>query len=297
MLAELAALEPGPARRRFAWGCARAVLTASVTASRLGYAVLVAGALTGAVVLTDRVPYGPLHSGLIGLVAVLVVLSFVGRRPGLGPVAGAPVARAVRAAGYLLVGGTALSLVFGLREGGDPVDRAGAVFPFLTVTLSVYLVGFLVATRADRPVAIRALGIGFAAGLGATVLWLGAVLVTPPVPPTAGPALLAMVLAATVAGVASRSVLAAALAGTVTALGIWLLVSVLASLGPARLIPELAPHALTPADRLANSRIELVDPYVAVLLLGCLVAVALSLSAFATARTPRSHVRFDTGTS
>lgn len=287
MLAELAALAPGPARRRFAWGCARAVLAASVTVSRLGYAVLVAGALAGVVALTDRIAYQPLRGALIVLVAVLVVLSFVGRRRWLGPVAGGPVARSVRATGYLLVGGTALSLVLGLRDGGDPVDRANAVLPMLTITLSLYLAGFLVATRADRPVDTRALGTGLVAGLGGVALWLVPAIVFAPIPASPGWALATMVLAGIATGVTTRSVPAVPLAATVTALGIWLLVSVLASVGPASLIPELAPHALTPADRLADSRIELVDPYVAVLLLGCLVAGFLSLSAFASVRTRR----------
>jgi hypothetical protein len=61
---------------------------------------------------------------------------------------------------------------------------------------------------------------------------------------------------------------------------------VLAGHGPAWLIPDLMPAALTPADRLANSRIELVDPYIAMLLVAAVLAVALTIGSLATRRTP-----------
>jgi hypothetical protein len=66
---------------------------------------------------------------------------------------------------------------------------------------------------------------------------------------------------------------AALLAGTTAALLMFNAVVLLASYGPAKLIPALVPMALTPADRLANSRIELVDPYLWLLLLGFFVAL------------------------
>jgi hypothetical protein len=63
----------------------------------------------------------------------------------------------------------------------------------------------------------------------------------------------------------------------------------LSSYGPARLIPDLVPAALTPADDLANSRIEIQDPYVALLFLSCLLAFALSAACVVTRRpTPSS---------
>jgi hypothetical protein len=74
----------------------------------------------------------------------------------------------------------------------------------------------------------------------------------------------------------ARGLLAALHAGIVGALLIVVLVVVLSSYGPAGLIPDLVPAALTPADDLANSRIEIQDPYVALLFLSGLLAVALS---------------------
>jgi hypothetical protein len=55
----------------------------------------------------------------------------------------------------------------------------------------------------------------------------------------------------------------------------------LAQWGPDSLIPSITPHAL-PADRIAESRIELVDPYVLILVLSALTATALSLAAVLT---------------
>jgi uncharacterized membrane protein YccF (DUF307 family) len=75
---------------------------------------------------------------------------------------------------------------------------------------------------------------------------------------------------------------AALIAGTTAALLIFNAVVLLGAFGPAELIPSLAPHALTPADRLANSRTELVDPYLWLLLLGWFVAIGQ----WAAARAP-----------
>jgi len=49
-------------------------------------------------------------------------------------------------------------------------------------------------------------------------------------------------------------------------------------------IPDLVPAALTPARRIAESRIEVEDPYVAVLVLGGLLAALLSVVAVGTRR-------------
>jgi hypothetical protein len=54
------------------------------------------------------------------------------------------------------------------------------------------------------------------------------------------------------------------------------MVIVLSAFGPAGLIPDLAPAALTPAADLAQSRSEIQDPYVALMVLGCLIAVLQS---------------------
>lgn len=62
----------------------------------------------------------------------------------------------------------------------------------------------------------------------------------------------------------------------------------LSSYGPSGLIPDLARAALTPADDLAQSRDEVVDPYVALMFLGCLLAGVLSVVSIATRRQAAS---------
>jgi hypothetical protein len=68
------------------------------------------------------------------------------------------------------------------------------------------------------------------------------------------------------------------------------MVTGLSRYGPASLIPQIVPHALTLADRLANSRIEIEDPYVALLFLGDPMAAALGGLAAATRRAPVATV-------
>jgi hypothetical protein len=87
-----------------------------------------------------------------------------------------------------------------------------------------------------------------------------------------------------VRGSNERGLLAALCAGTVTMLLVFVLVVLLSSYGPPRLIPDLVPAALSPADDLANSRIEIQDPYVALLFLAGLLAVALCIASIATRR-------------
>jgi len=61
-------------------------------------------------------------------------------------------------------------------------------------------------------------------------------------------------------------------------------VVLLAGYGPDRLIPDLVPAALSPADDLANSRIEIEDPYVGLLAVAFLLAVTLSVTSLVTRR-------------
>jgi hypothetical protein len=57
----------------------------------------------------------------------------------------------------------------------------------------------------------------------------------------------------------------------------------LAHWGPDSLIPNITPHA-PPAHRVAESRIEIVDPYVLILVLSAMAATALGLAAVVTRR-------------
>ena len=72
-------------------------------------------------------------------------------------------------------------------------------------------------------------------------------------------------------------------------------VVLLSSYGPAWLIPDLVPMALSPADDLANSRIEIQDPYVAMLFLACLSALVLTVASIAGGRRVTAADRAATG--
>ena len=85
-------------------------------------------------------------------------------------------------------------------------------------------------------------------------------------------------------GGASAELLAGACAGTVASILILGVFTVLVAAGPAWLIPSLAPHALTPADQLADSRIEIHAPYLWLLLFGWLIAVGLCIVSLAAHR-------------
>jgi hypothetical protein len=280
MRAELAGIEPGRARWRFVAGCLRVVATQQRMPS-LGYAVLVVGALVTAVELTATVAYGPLRWGLFGFVTLLVAVSWLGRRPGLfGPVGPDRVARLVRGGGYLLVGGMASYVVLWLRAVSDPGQKVVGV-PVYTVLVTLYLVGFLAATASGAPATARVLATGFGCGLAAAAAWLALVFAWPPIPASIGPAVGLIGAAMGAAAWANRrrgAGLATLCAGTVAVLPIVLMVAGLSRYGPAGLIPNIVPDALTPADRLANSRIEIEDPYVALLVLGALTAATLAVA-------------------
>jgi hypothetical protein len=150
---------------------------------------------------------------------------------------------------------------------------------------------WVVATRLATD---RVLTTGAGTGLAAVALWTAVVLATPPVPASAGGALVAIASGMAVSAYANtgphgnphRGLLAALCTGTVAALVQFGVVVLLASYGPANLIPDLAPAALTPADDFAQSRAELVDPYVAILFLGWLMTVALVIAAAFTRTAP-----------
>jgi hypothetical protein len=107
---------------------------------------------------------------------------------------------------------------------------------------------------------------------------------------------LGMVLASATVGRRGADVcrlLAGLLAGTVAAMLILTLVVVLSSYGPPSLIPDLAPAALTPADDLAQSRIEVVDPYLWIMLLGAVTATVQSATTLKYRSRPATPVSSD----
>jgi hypothetical protein len=292
MRAELAGIASHRARWRFALGCTRVVVIQPGVPRRFGYPVLMAGVLATVIGWTGRIGYPPLRWGLVVLVVVLVAVAWLGRLRGLlGPVGGSRMARWVRASGYLLVGTLALAVVASMARHDNPGEQAGNGVPVFTVLLTGYLLGFLAVTAQRSAATAGELAAGEAAGFAAAGVWALAVLAAPPIPADIAStvvlivlAMLGAALAARRRGSVTRGLLGALCAGATAALLIVLLVGVLSTLGAPRLIPDLAPAALTPADDLAQSRIEIQDPYLAVLLVGWLIAVVQTVASLATRR-------------
>jgi hypothetical protein len=286
MRAELAGIGPARDRWRFTAGCARVVAGQPAAQRAIGYPLLMAGVVVAVVAWSGRVAYAPLRWGLVGLVAILVAVSWLGRRAGvLGPVGGGWAARLVRAGGYLLVGLLALGSVTFMAAAANPDDKAANGVPIFAVVLTSYLLGFLAVTARRSGATARVLAVGAGAGLAAGVVWLVAVLAGPPVPTDVAPACTLVVAAMGAAALGSpgrRGLLAALCAGTLATLLIVTLVGVLARYGPPSLIPDLAPAALSPAADLAQSRIEIEDHYLALLALGCLLATLLGVTTVVT---------------
>lgn len=289
MRAELAVLPGRGERWRFAVGCVRVLATRPTVWRRAAYPLLAVGLLVAVVSGTAQVGYAPLRWAVTGMVATLVLVVFSGRLRPFGPVGQGRAARGLRAGGCALVGGFAAYVTAHWVGDGNPSDHARAV-PIFTVVFAAYLFSVLALTARRSLVAGRVLVAGVAAGGGAAAAWTATVLLAPPIPDSAAYAITlvaaGMAVAASMAGrhhEGSGNLLAAMCAGTVAALLIVDVVAMLSAFGPARLIPDLAPAALTPADDLAQSRIELVEPYLWILLLGSLVA-AVQCMTFLTAR-------------
>lgn len=310
MQAELAAIGPSRERWRFAAGCARAVATRPAVWRRAGYPLLVLGLLVVTVRETARVDYSPLRWGLVILVSSLVLVTALGRFRPFGPVADGLGARGLRAGGYLLVAALAAEAVVSMAHRTNH-DLAGV--PVYTVMFAGYLLGLTAVTARRSTATTRTLLIGVAAGGIAAAGWTALVVAFPPIPADPAVAVLFTAAGMGAAGwVAARGgvardhpgdrvthaelghrgeLVAVASAGTVATLLILNVFSVLVAYGPARLIPQLVPHALTPADRLADSRIEIHDPYLWLLLFGWLIALGLCAAGMSTRRAGLTAVR------
>jgi hypothetical protein len=282
MRAELAAIESRRERWRFAAGCLRAVATRTVVMQRFVFPVLSAAMLGVTLWWSGRFGYTPLRLVSLLVVAALVGLVRLGRVRGpFGPVGDGLAARGVRVGGFVLAALWAAGLAAAIaRE--DPVVAANAGVPIIGLIVACYLAGFLVLTAKPAGPA-RVMTAGLIGGASAVGTWTFALLLVPPIPNTAGPAVLqvalGMLLAAVLTGRGGRRFHAAACAGMLGAILIASLVMVLSSYAPAQLIPHLADHALTPADSLAQSRAEIEEPYLTLLVLGTIPALLAGLGA------------------
>lgn len=164
-----------------------------------------------------------------------------------------------------------------------------------------YLLAFLALTAHRSAATDRTLVVGALAGGTAAAGWTAIVVAFLPIPPDPDLAVLMIVLGIAAAsaagnrGGAGAGMLAGVSAGTVGALLTMQVVLLLSVLGPARLIPDLVPDALSPADDVANSRIELQDPYLWLLLFGWLIALGQCVADLAI-RPPGRTVTADSVT-
>jgi len=282
MQAELAAVEDAAARRSFALGCTRTLLTRPATLLRLAGAALLPAAGAVSIVLALRIANLGVRAEALVLIAALAGVLWLGRRPGvLGPVAADVTSRRVRAASCAIVGAL-LVMVLLPSNGGGHDDPSGAWVVGLVVLL--YLAAGLFATArgtAAEPRTLRLASGVVAAGTAAS--WVPMLL-------SAGvrahPGANLAIVAATVAGgvllAAPRGTGAAIVAGFGAGAATCLLITLLA-LGTYAVRPELIPDrcgtsnacGLTPAARTETNAILAGDPYVADLLLGSLLAAVL----------------------
>jgi hypothetical protein len=301
MRAELAGIDEGRQRWRFALGCVRVVATRPAVWRRLGYCLLSLAVVAAAARGTARVWYAPLHAELIGMVAILVLVAWWGRARPFGPVSVGRTARWVRAFGYLLVGVWAAKIVADMAGHLNNPDSQVPEAPIMAAVCLAYLIGLQAVTARWSQATGHVLMAGLGAGVAAAAAWTVTVVLAPPIPDDATPAVelvvIGMAVAAATAGGGRNGaigrLLAAACAGTMATLLIVDVVAVLTSFGGSRLIPDLAPVALSRADDLAQSRIELVEPYLLLLLFGALIAFALGVASLATRRRATPTTRSD----
>jgi hypothetical protein len=282
MQAELAAIEEPADRWSFAWGCLRA----SHLLRGVLHLLVVLGTLGTLLAWIATADYLPLFWILSVVASTLAAVCWQGRRAGmLGPTGDGMVAWLLRGGGYLTAAAIGVVALAHAHPATLEATDAGEGLLALAAVAGSFLIG-LVAVRAVATRRVLVTGTGSA--LAATVVWLIAVLVAPPIPASAGWALAVTAGAAVIAvlanaGTAPGSLLAGLLAIAVTMASIFVTVLLLARFGPDTLIPDITPGAL-PGQHISESRVEIVDPYVLIMVLSAVAASALGLAAVVTRR-------------
>jgi hypothetical protein len=298
MQAELTAVEGRRDRWSFARGCLRTLATQFHLLRAAVHLAVVLVTLGTVFVWAATMDYRPLAWPLDVVVSALAAVCWQARRSAmLGPVGDGTMARLLRAGGYLLAGAiAALGLLH--AHPGTAAEAEAGIGPLVAgVSVACYVLGLVLVCARQSAATTRTLLTASGCGVIAALTWLLAVAVAPPIPPSTGWALAVTAIASLAAlavnsGTTGRALLAALLAGSIALALIFFAVGLLASFGPDAVIPAITPHALPP-DRVAESRIEIVDPYMLVLVLGALAAAALSVAAVTTRRrsTPTSGHR------
>jgi hypothetical protein len=284
MRAELAAVEARRDRRSFAIGCLRTAAGQFQVWRAALHLTVVLGALATVFAWSSTIDYRPLAWPLDAVVSVLAVVCWQARRAAmLGPSGDGGVAWLLRAGGYVLAGGIAALCLLHANPANDSEVESGIGVLLCGVVVAAYALGLVVVCARRSPATTRNLLTAVGCGVVAGLTWLLAVAIAPPIPASTGWGL-ALAATASVAamamnlGTARRALLAAMLAAAVSLALIFCAVALLASYGPDALIPPITPDALL-ADRVTESRIEIIDPYVLVLALGGLAATVLGAAA------------------
>ena len=292
MQAELAAVEGRPDRWSFAWGCVRAAAAQFHLLRGAVHLLVALGTLVTLLAWATTVDYPPLTWILYVVASVLTAVCWEARRAGmLGPIGDGATAWLLRGCGYLIAGVIAAVAVTHAHPATLEATDAGTGLLAFTIIPASFLIGFTTVLAKRSAATRRVLVTAAGSGLAATAAWLVVVVVAPPIPASTGLALTLTGAAAVTAVLANAGrssttqgyLLAGLLAIVTTMALIFAGVVALAHWGPDRLIPNITPHAL-PGHRITESRIEIVDPYVLILVLGGLTAALLSLAAVVTRR-------------
>jgi len=283
MQAELAAIDPPADRWSFAWGCLRA----SHPLRGVLHLLAVLGTLGALLAWITTADYPPLFWTLSVLASVLAAACWQGRRAGmLGPTGDSVTAWLLRSIGYLTAAAvTGVAITHAHPATLEAADAGDELLATLAVPAS-FLIGLTLASARRSAATRRVLLTGAGSALAATALWLITVLAAPPIPDTPGRALAVTAVAAVAAVLAnSRTPRGSLLAGLLATAGtmalIFVTVGLLAHYGSDSLIPDITPGAL-PGQHISESRVEIVDPYVWILILGALAATTLGFAAVIT---------------
>ena len=302
MRAELASLDDARARRRYALGCVRAVLSDRDAMRTL--AVHVVALSFGAVALVFAISVNGLGVRIQTIVFVLAlgVLAWFGRRYGpLGLRADRSLARRIRAAGYAVLGAYILPALASFAAAPPQHDQSGVWMVYFALTLHLTTVLVVTADRTEvRPRTLQLMAAATVAGLAA---WWVPMLLAPSIRARPSWALLSvavtivvgLVIAAALRWPAPQAALAALAAGVAICLMISLAAQSTYLLDP-RLVPDLG-HVpgMTATEEVDQNRAEAVDPYVAELLLGAVLGAALiaATSASRSVRRTEEHLPVD----
>jgi hypothetical protein len=277
MRAELAAVEGRGERWRFAGGCVGTAAVQFHLLRALVHAAVVLGALAAVFAWAAKIGYRPLSWPLDAVVSVLAVVCWQARRRSmLGPLGDGAAAWVLRGTGYLAAAMIAVVCVRQARAASE----SGIGLLVVGVVVAAYALGLVLVCARPAPATSRVRLTAVGCASVAALTWLLAVVVAPPIPASTGWALAVTATAAVAAlsmnaGTTRHALMAALLTGALTLALIFCAVVLLARYGPDAVIPAITPAALA-ADRVTESRIEIIDPYMLVLALGGVTATALA---------------------